>query len=295
MDLLSSILVPILIDVIAVLGLYVITATGRLSAGHAAFFGVGGYASGLISVHLGLPGVISLLLGMVISALFGAVFALIADRLSHWFFAVATLAFAAMMNGLVAGLDSLGGATGLYGIPLVIGLKETVVSLVLTLVFVIWLDSTRLGRAMRAVRDSDLAAQAQGINPMHMRVIAFALGTGLAGLAGGLWAHSIGLIKPSDMSLERSLLYLIYLSIGGAESWAGALLGAFFLSMLPEVVRFSGQYRLVVFGGLLTIVMVLRPAGLISHVELTRIKALFRSGRMHFRRRKAADSEANSV
>ncbi len=124
---------------------------------------------------------------MVISALFGAAFALIADRLSHWFFAVATLAFAAMTNGLVAGLDSLGGATGLYGIPLVIGLKETVVSLVLTLVFVIWLDSTRLGRAMRAVRDSDLAAQAQGINPMHMRVVAFALGTGLAGLAGGLW------------------------------------------------------------------------------------------------------------
>ncbi len=97
------------------------------------------------------------------------------------------------------------------------------------------------------------------------------------------------------MSLERSLLYLIYLSIGGAESWAGALLGAFFLSLLPEIVRFSGQYRLVVFGGLLTIVMVLRPAGLISHVELARIKALFRSGRLHFRRRKAADSEANSV
>lgn len=275
-DILPSILVPVLIDAIAVLGLYVIAASGRMSAGHAAFFGIGGYTSGLISIHLGLPPALSVMLGTIVAGLSGSVFAVVADRLGHWFFAITTLAFAVMIIGLVSGVDALGGATGLYGVPLVIGLKEVGFSLILAIAFVVWLDSRRFGRAMRAVRDSELAAQALAINPTTVRVIAYALGAGLAGLAGGLWAHYLGLIKPSDMSLDRSLLFLIYLSIGGVDHWIGALFGTFLLDLLPEFIRFSRGYRFVLFGGLLALVMVLRPSGLISTNEIDKLRMAWR-------------------
>ena len=276
MDVLPSILTPVLINAIAVLGLYIIAASGRISAGHAAFFGIGGYASGLISIRLGLPPLVSMALGMIVAASCGAAFALVADRLSHWFFAVTTLAFAVMIISLVSSFDALGGATGLYGIPIATGLKEVAFALILAVGFVVWLDSTNFGRAMRAVRDSEPAAQALAINPMYVRAVAYALGTGLAGFAGGLWSHYLGLIKPADMSLDRSLLYLIYLSIGGIDHWIGALFGTFLLDLLPEFIRFSRGYRFVVFGGLLALVMVLRPSGLISHDEIDKLKRAWR-------------------
>jgi branched-chain amino acid transport system permease protein len=122
------------------------------------------------------------------------------------------------------------------------------------------------------VRDSEQAAQALAIDPTRVRVIAYALGTGLAGLAGGLWSHYLGLIKPSDMSLERSLLYLIYLSIGGVDHWIGALFGTFLLDLLPEFIRFSRGYRFVLFGGLLALVMVVRPTGLISRADVAKLR-----------------------
>lgn len=273
---LPSILIPVMIDAIAVLGLYVIAACGKLSAGHAAFFGIGGYAGGLASVHLSIPAPLAIGLGMIFAGLCGGLFALIADRLGHWFFAVTTLAFAMMMIGIVSGLDSLGGATGLYRIPLAVGFREVILCLGATIGFVAWLDSTRFGRAMRAVRDSDLAAQSLAIDPMRVRVISFAIGTGIAGLAGGLWSHYLGLIKPSDMSLDRSLLYLIYISIGGIDLWIGALFGTFVLGLLPEFIRFSRGYRFVLFGGLLAFVMVLRPAGLITKREIDMLRGAWR-------------------
>jgi branched-chain amino acid transport system permease protein len=272
MDILSSILTPVLVNCIAVVGLYVIAASGRISAGHAAFFGIGGYASGVISKLVGLPPLISIVLGMFVAAAVGAAFALIADRLSHWFFAVATLAFAVMVLSLVATIDALGGATGLYGIPIAVGLPEVAAVLILAIGFAIWLDSTAFGRTMRAVRDSEPAARALAINPTLVRIIAYALGTGLAGVAGGLWAHYLGLIKPGDMSLDRSLLYLIYLSIGGIEHWLGALFGTFLLDLLPEFIRFSRGYRFVLFGALLALVMVLRPSGIIGRAEVEWLK-----------------------
>jgi len=256
-------LVPILIDAIAVLGLYVLANTGRLSVGHAAFFGIGAYVSAVCSTKLALHPLLSIAVGTAAAGLAGFVFAVVADRLTHWFFAITTLAFSVMVIGLVSGIDYLGGATGLYGIPLWIGLPETLVALAATLMLVIWLDASPFGRAMRAVRDSEFAAQALAIEPSAVRIRAFTLGVAIAGFAGGLYAHYLCLIKPGDLSLERSLLFLVYLSIGGIEFWGGALLGTLVLGLLPEVLRFTREYRLAMFGALLTMVMLIRPAGLL--------------------------------
>ena len=119
--------------------------------------------------------------------------------------------------------------------------------------------------------DSEIAAEAVGINPAYAHAGAFAIGTAIAGLAGGLWAHYLGVIKPVDMSLDRSLFFLIYLAVGGIEHWAGALLGTLTLGMLPEVLRFSREYRLAFFGLLLTGFMVLRPSGFVSRQFINRM------------------------
>jgi branched-chain amino acid transport system permease protein len=256
-------LIPIFIDAIAVLGLYVISCSGRLSVGHAAFFGLGGYASGLLSTYLNAPAAVSVCIGALLAGLAGAVFGAIVDRLSHWFFATTTIAFSVMVTGLISSSEFFGGAVGLHGVPLVVDFRITSGCLLATVAFVVALDHSSLGRRIKAVRESELAAESIGINLFRTRVLAMFIGTTLAGLAGGLWVHYLGLIKPSDMGLERSLLFLIYLAIGGTETWYGALLGTLVLGYLPEVLRFSHDYRLAFFGALLTVVMVLRPYGLL--------------------------------
>ena len=187
-----------------------------------------------------------------------------AERLSHWFFAIATLAFSVMLTGIVSSVEIFGGATGIYGIPISVGLSETLFSTIFVLILVYFIDRSSFGRSMRAVRDSEIAAEAVGINPAFAHIGSFVIGTSIAGLAGGLWAHYLGVIKPVDMSLDRSLFFLIYLAVGGMEHWAGALLGTFTLGLLPEVIRFSREYRLAFFGLLLAGFMVLRPSGLVS-------------------------------
>ena len=110
-----------------------------------------------------------------------------------------------------------------------------------------------------------LGATSGDIARIYLIEIVFAaLAGSLAGLAGGLWAHDLGVVKPVDMSLDRSLFFLIYLAVGGIEHWAGALLGTLTLGMLPELLRFSREYRLAFFGLLLTGIMVLHPSGFLS-------------------------------
>ncbi len=258
----ESIAIPILIDAIAVQGLFLVVSSGRLSIGHAAFFGIGAYAAAVISIQ-DYPSWLSIATGAVVAGLTGGVFALLAGRLTHWFFAVATLAFSMMLSGVVSNLEDLGGATGLYGVPLDVDLTVVAIVLCAVVALNIAIEHSPFGRCLRAVRSSELAAQALGINPGLIHFLAFALGCGIAGLAGGLWAHYLGVIKPSEFSLDRSLFFLVYLAIGGIDSWAGALLGVFILGALPEVLRFSQGYRLALFGLLLAVVMVLRPNGLI--------------------------------
>lgn len=264
MSVLMFSLIPIFIDAIAVLGLYVIAASGRLSVGHAAFFGIGGYASGLLSIHLGAPLPVALVAGAAIAGLAGTVLGMIIDRLGHWFYATTTLAFSVMLSGLISSMEFFGSATGLHGVPLTVDFPLVAGCLAATIAIVALLDRSALGRRIKAVRESELAAESIGINLFRTRVAAMCIGTALAGLAGGLWAHYLGLIKPADIGLERSLLFLIFLAIGSLESWYGALLGTLLLGYLPEVLRFSREYRLAFFGSLLAIAMVLRPYGLLT-------------------------------
>lgn len=266
----QSVLTPICIDAVAVLGLYVIAMSGRLSAGHAVYVGVGAYTAGVLTEHVSADLALSMACGFAITAVLGAVYSLIVEPLEDWFFAVSTLAFGLVVSAFVAKTDALGGALGIYGAVNEISLGFAVLVLACTVAAVAGLGYTRWGRRCRAVRDDPLAARSLGINVRLVHMYAFAIGCGIAGVAGALRFNYIGFVQPDDMSFENSLLLLVYLTIGGATVIAGPVFGTFALGLLPELLRPVGDYRLEVYGALVVIVMVFRPSGLVPNAATLR-------------------------
>ncbi|MBL8700238.1 MAG: ABC transporter permease [Alphaproteobacteria bacterium] len=263
-----------LISAIAVLGLQLIVGlTGQFSFGHAAFFGVGAYASALAATKLGVPA----LLGLPIAAVAaGAVGLLVAPilRLSGHFLAIGTLALGEILFLLMVNLKSVtNGAYGIYGIPLPkLGTFEfeseesffVLISAVLALVFVALrrILHSRLGRALVAVRENELAALASGISPLREKTKAFVAGTACAGIAGSLYAHYIAYINPEGFTFLVSVQMVTMVVIGGLGSLAGGIVGALVVILLPEYLRLLADFRLVVYGGLIVGFMMFLPGGL---------------------------------
>lgn len=261
------ILTPVVIDAIAVLGLYIIINSGRISAGHAVYVGVGSYVTALIIIESDVSIWTAFLPAILMSGILGMLFALVAEQLEHWFFAVATLAFGLMLAGIVGNLDLFGGPLGLYGTRADVTLPIAILSLVVAFLCVLIFDRSSWGRETRAVRDAPVAARALGINVYWVHVRSFALGSALAGLAGALRMGYIGSVNPTSMSFQVSLLFLVFLTVGGSSRILGALLGAVVLGLLPEMLRPLGNYRLEFYGLLVIAVMIFRPAGLVPSLR----------------------------
>lgn len=274
------ILTPILINAVAVLGLYIIVNSGRISAGHAVYVAVGSYVTALIIIESDVSIWIAFLPAILISGMLGTFFALLAEQLEHWFFAVATLAFGIMLSGLVGNLDLFGGPLGLYGTRADVDLPIAVLALISAVLLVFLFDRSGWGRETRAVRDSPVAAEAIGINVYWVHVRAFAIGSALAGLAGALRMGYIGSVDPTAMSFHVSLLFLVFLTVGGSWRISGALGGALVLGFLPESLRAVGTYRLEFYGLLVIAVMIFRPAGFVPSLsDIRSLLGFFTRGR----------------
>lgn len=282
---LGPVVTPIVIQLIAVLGLYVIVRSGRISVAQATFFGIGEYASGYLALHLPVPFAVAVAGGVVLSCVVGLLFATLAHALTHWFFAVASLSFAVVMTSVVSNIEALGGATGLYGFPVVTTLPIVVTVLIVVLALVILFDHSALGRRASCVRDDPELAASLGISATRVQIVAFGMGAAVAGVAGGLWAGYLGVARPDDLAFGQSLTLLVFLAVGGTRWWFGPVLGTLALGALPELLRFSSDLRFVLYGVLLAVVMVLRPSGLLPRVRLpaslrARIRILPAGGRV---------------
>lgn len=264
MSALSSDLIPVLIDAIGVLGLYVIVNSGRISAGHAAFIGIGSYCAAALTTKAHLAVVPGIAAAIVVGALIGALFAAAVERLTHWFFAVSTIAFGFIVAGVLTNVSALGGAIGLSVATVYVTLPIALAVLGVAVVLVFVHDRTQWGRMSTAVRDDPIAARGLGINVSLVHVRAFAIGSGLAALSGALKTGYIGFVTPDDLSVSVSLLPLVYLTIGGGQRIAGALLGTLVLGLLPAVNSTFGEYRLEIYGALVVAVMVFRPNGVLG-------------------------------
>jgi len=273
------------IDVLTQVGIYVTLAlglnivvglAGLLDLGYVAFYAVGAYAYGLLSTRVGLSFWEVLPLGGLLAAIFGVLLGIPVLRLRGDYLAIVTLGFGEMIRITLNNWDSLTrGPNGIIGIgrPRMMGYSFSnpihyyylILAIVVLTVFVVGrLNHSRIGRAWTAMRDDEVAAEAMGIDLMKTKLLAFSLGATWAGFAGVFFASKMTFISPESFTFFESVIILCMVVLGGMGSVPGVILGAALLVILPEVMRQFALYRMLIFGGAMVVMMVLRPQGLIA-------------------------------
>jgi branched-chain amino acid transport system permease protein len=258
----------------------IIGYAGQVSLGHAAFYGLGAYASALLSLHFQAPFLLAALGAMVFAAGCGLALGLPTLRLKEDYLAIVTLGFGVIIDLIFLNLDITGGPEGLSGIPApqILGLSFkppalylvlVLLALALVLLICFSLVHSYHGRALQAIRDHEVTAQVMGINTPAYKIMIFTLAAALAGLAGSLYAHYITFINPETFGLHTSILILCMVVLGGMGSLWGSILGAAILTALPEMLRQFRDYQDLAYGLLLIILLIWRPEGLLGRGKLS--------------------------
>jgi branched-chain amino acid transport system permease protein len=277
------------INVILAVSLNLINGfTGQFSIGHAGFMAIGAYGSAMLSLHqgskwaaalthMGLPAgaadgvalLISLLFGGLLAAVAGWMVGLPSLRLRGDYLAIVTLGFGEIIRVIITNVNAVGGARGLPGIPSWTSFFWVGLGVLSVIVFSLRLAHSTHGRALFAIRDDEVAAEALGVDTTLYKVMAFVIGAFFAGTAGGLFAHFISYLNPSEFTFIKSIEVIAMVVLGGLGSVSGAVLAAILLTLLPEVLRPVKQYRMVIYSLMLILLMVLRPQGLLGTREIT--------------------------
>jgi branched-chain amino acid transport system permease protein len=268
----ASLVSVIGINMILALGLNIITGfCGQVSLGHAAFYGIGAYTAAYLS-KLGVPLPPALLAGTVMAGLIGIVVGLTSLRVRHDFLAVTTMGIGFVFLGFVRKQKWLGGELGISGIP-ASGLDPVAYALLITGVavcvigFSIWLKRSWMGFTFDAVANDEDAARTVGVDVSVYKLTAFGIGTALAGLAGGLYVYFARIILPDTFDFVQSIAILTMVVIGGTGSVWGVVASTVALTLLPEASRAASDYRLLIFGAMLMLVMRFSPGGLAGLVR----------------------------
>jgi branched-chain amino acid transport system permease protein len=268
------------VSIVSIIGINVILAVslnmisgfcGQISLGHGAFFGAGAYAAALVMVKTAnVP--LSLLAALIAGSVLGIIVGFASLRVRSDFLAVTTIGVNFLFVGFVRKQSWLGGEMGISGIPptglgafgnmiLILGLA------CLTVAFSLYVGRSWMGFAFRAVGEDEQAATTLGIGASAYKLAAFGIGTALAGLAGGLYTFFTQFITVDAFDFIFSVMLMAMVVIGGIGSTWGVVAAAVGLTLLPEAIRFVNDYRLLVFGGMLVLVIRLAPGGLAALVR----------------------------
>ncbi|HEX3017319.1 MAG TPA: branched-chain amino acid ABC transporter permease [Caproicibacter sp.] len=269
----KRILMTICINIILALSTnLIINFTGQLTLGHSAFMAIGAYAAAAIYLKTGLPFILALIFGSVVAGLFGFLIGLPTLRLKGDYLAITTMGFCQIIVVVIQNIPQLGGAQGMPGIPGLTTFGWVFFSMILTIIVLHHVVSSNQGRAMISVREDEIAAEAMGVNTTRYKVMAFTLGAFFAGLAGGLWAFLMMFIEPTQFNYFKSIDLVIYVVLGGSGSFAGCIASTSILTLLPEVLRFLGDLRMVIYPLLLIVIMILR----VKNINLMRLRNMIR-------------------
>jgi branched-chain amino acid transport system permease protein len=256
------------INIIQAIGLNLITGyCGQISLGHAAFYGIGAYTTALLA-KAGFPGPVNLLAAMLLTGVAGTVVGLTSLRVREDFLAITTMGVGFLFLGIVRQQERfLGGELGISSIPSIglgkVGFFLMVLALaMLTTAFSRYLKRTWMGFAFDAVADDEDTARVLSVNVPAYKLVAFALGTALAGLAGGLYCYFARFIVPDDFGFIASISVLSMVAVGGIGNVYGVIVGTTLLTLMPDFFRFIGDYKLLIYGALLFAVMRFAPQGL---------------------------------
>lgn len=260
----ESVLIFLGINAVLALSLYIPASAGLLSLGQGGFMAIGAYTSAVITTSTAWPFALALLIGMLAAAAAGSLVGFPALRIRGVYLIILTMGFGEIVRIFFLNFEPTGGASGLGGIPPRTTLAWVTTTAVLLVAFCIQVRRARIGRALEAVRQDEVAAEVTGVNLTRTKVGAFAWGAAFAGLGGGLYAHHALFIDAGQFGFFRSAEIFITLLLGGMGSHWGAVVGAAVVTVLPEMLRFLQDWRMTFFGSLLVLMMILRPWGLVG-------------------------------
>ena len=276
----TNIMITALIYVITGLGLNIVVGlAGLLDLGYVAFYAVGAYSYALLNYHFGLGFWTVLPIGAGLGLIFGILLGFPVLRLKGDYLAIVTLGFGEIIRLILENWNEFSfGPSGIANIPrpglfgidmslhqATIYLYFLMICLVLGTIFVVRrLQDSRIGRAWIALREDEVACQAMGIDKTRTKLSAFAMGATWAGMAGVVFAAKTTFINPASFTLWESIIILCVVVLGGMGSVMGVIFGALILILLPEYLRAFSEYRLLIFGAVLTVMMVFRPGGIVA-------------------------------
>lgn len=263
--------------------------TGQFSIGHAGFYAVGAYTSASVVVYGGpairaatafLPQIaqnaVLLLMGIIAAAIAAGIagwaVGIPSLRLRGDYLAIVTLGFGEIIRVLILNIDAIGGARGFSGIPQLSNFFWVYLGVLITVVTVHNLVNSSYGRAFISIRDDEIAAEAMGIDTTRFKVMSFIISSMFAGIAGSLFGHYTMYLHPNSFLFTTSFYLIIMVVVGGLGSIEGAILGAVLVTVLLEVFREFGAFRLVNFSILLVLIMIYRPQGLLGAWTLFRTR-----------------------
>ncbi len=285
---------PYYFQIIIYIGINIILASslnlingfaGQFSLGHAGFMALGAYTSALItsSLHVAPQTAVSyplfalaLICGGLVAAVFGLLVGIPSLRLKGDYLAITTLGLGEIIRVIIQSLDFLGAARGFTGIAKLADFFWVYAAAAIVIFTIANLVRSTYGKGFLAVRDDEIGAEAVGVDATRYKIIAFITGAFFAGIAGGLYAHFVTYINPSQFGFLRSFEIVVMVVIGGMGNIAGVILAAAVLTILPEALRSVAQYRMVLYALVLIIIMISRPQGLFGQrLDLKRLRRFF--------------------
>lgn len=276
----TNIMISAMLYIMLALGLNIVVGlAGQLVLGYVAFYAVGAYAYGLLNQFFGWGFWMCLPVGGLLAALFGLGLGFPVLRLRGDYLAIVTLGFGEIVRlGLLNWTSLTGGPRGISEIPrpglfgLEMGINESTIyiyylvlaAVAITVAVISRLKNSRVGLALQALREDEIACEAMGIDITRVKLSAFALGSCWAGFAGVIFAAKTTFINPSSFTFMESAMILSMVVLGGMGSIAGVIIAAVILILAPEYLRAFSEYRMLIFGAIMVIMMIFRPQGLIS-------------------------------
>ncbi|MBU9725139.1 branched-chain amino acid ABC transporter permease [Lachnospiraceae bacterium ASD4241] len=259
----TALIVPIGVNIMLAVSLNLVTGfLGELSLGHACFMSIGAYTGALISTSMELPSYaeffLALIAGGVMAAVFGFLIGVPVLRLHGDYLAIVTLAFGEIVKSILNALPFTNGSKGLSKIPMYSNYQHytlVFILVILTIVIITNLVKSRHGRAICSLRDNYIASESIGIPVSRFKVLAFVIGAFFAGIAGVVYAHNVGIIKPTTFDYNKSIEILVIVVLGGMGSIKGSIIAAVILTVLPEMLRGADDYRMLLYSIVLIVMM----------------------------------------
>jgi len=294
------VLILCVVNVILASSLRAITTTGQISLGHAGFMSVGAYTCAILVMKLGFSAYAGLVLGGLVAALLAIIIAFPVTRVKTLYLAMLTLFLGVFISlGLTEFRSVTGGTSGIIGIPAlnkisILGINIDFATraanfyfisivMLIVLVFLYSLDQSYVGKTFKAIAQDEALASSTGINVTKYKVAIFCIGCFIAGVAGGFDAHYLTVITPDSFGIFPSIYIIIYVIVGGPNRFAGAIIGAVVLTIVPEAFRAFKEYQPLFFVAVLYLVVFLLPGGLVTIPQYLRfsLRNIFKGRAAH--------------